>query len=164
VTDASADEARAAAMLDAAAVAIVDGVERCLAGWVVTQVGRILDAWDRADPEARATAERAAAAAGDAVTRRVSAELRELFACDPADQLRTPLQIVRGAVREPTEILAAAGVAAVVREPFDERTLPDDHYDLAPRTLGDLGDADLAPLMLVWGRAKAQVLRARAAR
>ena len=61
-------------------------------------------------------------------------------------------------------MLAAAGVPPVVRDGFDERAWPDDHYDLVPHTLGDLGDPDLAPLLLAWGMAKAAVLRARAER
>ncbi len=156
------DEARAAAMLGEAGVAIVAGVERLLPTWVPAQVVRILDAWDRAAPAVRAEAERAALAAGPEVAARVATELRALFAADPAAQVRTPLQVVRGAVREPTAILAAAGVAPVARDAFDERALPEDRYDLAPRTLGDLGDPELAPLLLVWGQAKARVLRARA--
>jgi hypothetical protein len=166
MTDPSAaeDEARATAMLADAGAAIVAGVERCLPDWVPAQVTRILDLWGRADPAVRAEAERAAAAAGPAVTARVVGELRRLLASDPAEQRRTPLQVVRSAVREPTEILAGAGVAPVARDPFDERAHPEDRYDLAPRTLGDLGDPELAPLLLVWGHAKARVLRARAAR
>jgi hypothetical protein len=61
-------------------------------------------------------------------------------------------------------VLQAAGVPPVVRDDFDERAWPDDVYGLVPRTLGDLGDADLAPLHLAWGMAKAAVLRARRAR
>lgn len=154
--------ARAQAMLAEAAGAIVAGVERCVPAWVPAQVARILDAWGRTEPSARAEAEAAAAAAGPEVAARVADELRDLFAQDPADQMRTPLQVVRTAVREPTEILAAAGVPAVVRDEFEARTQPEDRYGLAPRTLGDLGDPDLAPYLLVWGRAKATILRARA--
>ena len=58
----------------------------------------------------------------------------------------TPLEIVRTAVREPSEVLERAGVPAVVRDAFDEQAWPDDRYGLVPRTLGDLGDADLGPL------------------
>ena len=38
---------------------------------------------------------------------------------------------------------------------------PDDTYGLVVHGLGDLGDADLAPLQMAWGLAKAKVLRAR---
>ena len=91
-------------------------------------------------------------------TARVVARLRELFADDPAAQIATPLEIVRSAYREPTSVLEVAAVPPVERDAFDERAWPDDRYGLVPRTLGDLGDPDLAPLMLAWGMAKAAVL------
>ena len=50
---------------------------------------------------------------------------------------------------------------AVARDGFDERAWPDDRYGLVIRTLGDLGDDDLAPLHFAWGMAKARVLRSR---
>jgi hypothetical protein len=93
----------------------------------------------------------------------VTAELAALLALDPAEQGATPLEIVRGAVREPTDALRAAGIGAVVRDEFDERHRPDDVYDLAPRAVGDLGDPDLGPQLIAWGLAKARVLRTRAA-
>jgi hypothetical protein len=86
-----------------------------------------------------------------------------LFALDAAQQRTTPLQIVRGLVAAPTSVLRTAGVPGVERDAFDERAFPDDDYDLAPRTLGDLGDPDLGPLLLAWGLAKAAVLRDRRA-
>ena len=101
--------------------------------------------------------------AATAATARVTVELEALLALDPADQRATPLEIVRSAVREPTEALRAAGIGAVVRDEFDERHQPDDVYDLTPRTVGDLGDAELGPQLLAWGLAKSRVLRARAA-
>jgi len=162
VTSSKADETRAARRLAEASDAIVAGVERELPRWTQRQVARIVDAWGRLDPSARAEAERAAIDAGEEAVARVTARLRELFAADAAMQAATPLEIVRTAYREPTAILAAAGIPPVERDPFDERAWPDDRYGLVPRTLGDLGDPDLAPLLLAWGMAKAAVLRARA--
>ena len=156
------DEAAALERLHDAGEAIVDGVERCLPGWVIAAVDRLLDAWARATAEQVAAARAAARDAGPAVAERIGAELRELFALDPSEQRVTPLQVVRGAVREPTAILASAGVAAVDRDPFEARAFPDDRYGLVPNALGDLGDPELSPLLLVWGMAKAAVLRARA--
>ena len=147
--------------LRATGEAIAAGVASGLPTWVSAQVERILDAWGKADADARARAREAASTAGPEAATRVGTALEELFAIDPADQRSTPLAIVRTAYREPTAILGEIGVPAVVRDPFDERTLPEDRYDLAPRTLGDLGDPDLAPLHLAWGVAKARVLRAR---
>jgi hypothetical protein len=86
-------------------------------------------------------------------------ELRALFAAAATDQRATPLQVVRSAYREPTALLASLGIPAVARDEFDERAWPDDRYCMVPRTLGDLGDPDLAPLQLAWGMAKTAVLR-----
>jgi hypothetical protein len=162
VTSSKDDEAIAARRLDDASDAIVTGVARELPGWVQRSVTRIADVWGRLDTESRAALDRAAADAGAAAAGRVTAELRALFADDAAAQRATPLEIVRSAYREPTAVLASAGVPAVARDAFDERAWPDDAYGLVPRTLGDLGDPDLAPLHLAWGMAKSAVLRARA--
>ena len=125
-------------------------------------MARILDAWGQLDVDHRAAAIAAATDAAGPATEQVVARLRELFARDPAEQRATPLQIVRTLVAAPTAVLHEAGVPGVVRDAFEARAFPDDEYDLAPRTLGDLGDPDLAPQLLAWGLAKAAVLRARA--
>jgi len=155
------DAARALARLEETGSAIVGGVERQVPGWVQAQVERLLDAWGRAPAETRVRAEAESVEAGAAATRRIVDQLRALFAVDPARQQATPLEIVRTVYREPTAVLAAAGVPPIVRDEFDERAWPDDVYGLVPRTLGDLGDPELAPLHLAWGMAKATVIRAR---
>jgi hypothetical protein len=161
VTSSRDDETRAARRLAEASDAIVAGVERELRGWTQREVARILDAWGRFDAVARIGIEQQAVAAGDEATARVTARLRELFAADPAAQNATPLEIVRTGYREPTAVLDAAGVPPVERDAFASRAWPDDRYGLVLHTLGDLGDPDLAPLLLAWGMAKAAVLRAR---
>jgi hypothetical protein len=157
------DGARSLQLLAEAGDAIVVGVERELPGWVIRQVARIVDAWDRLEPEVCARTGAAAIGAAQDATIRVVSELSRLFELDAAEQAVTPLQIVRSAYREPTAVLAAAGIPAVERDDFDERAWPDDVYGLVPANLGDLGDPELAPLHLTWGMAKAGVLRARAA-
>ena len=157
-------EAAALTRLRTAGEFIVAGVERCVPDWVVTHVRRILDAWGRADASTRDRADEDARVAGRQAADRLTRELRALLALDATDQRSTPLEVVRTAVREPTRVLEAAGVPPVVRDDFDERAFPDDRYGLVPRTLGDLGDASLAPLHLEWGMAKAAVLRARSGR
>jgi len=151
----------------AAGEGIVAGVEARLPGWVVAQVGRILDAWGRADAATRARAEAGARDAGGAAAGRVAGRLRELQALDPSEQSTTPLEVVRSAYREPTAVLDAAGVPSVERDDFDERAWPDDRYGLVPRTFADLpnedGDDDLGPLHLAWGLSKAAALHARVA-
>jgi len=149
----------ASVRLEQTGAAIVAGVERYLPGWVERQVERILDAWDGLDRAARERAREDARAAGVAATARVGAALRALLSSPVAEQHATPLQVVRTAYREPTGVLTAAGVPPVVRDQFDERAWPDDRYGLVPRTLGDLGDEELSPLLLAWGLAKAATLR-----
>lgn len=153
------NDARDGLELDRVGESIVAGVESCLPGWVVGQVARILDAWGRLDGLRRVEVERAAELAGRDAAARVKRELRALFALPALEQRATPLEIVRSAYREPTAVLRDAGVPEVVRDEFDERAWPDDVYALVPRTLGDLGDTELAPLHLAWGLAKAKVIR-----
>jgi len=151
------------AMMAAAGAAIVDGVERSGAVWATRHVDRILDAWGRVPDDRRAELREQAANAGRDAAARVADALRDLLGRDPAEQRATPLEVVRSMVREPTALLRSVGVPPVVRDPFDERALPDDDYDLAPRTLADVDEA-LGPELLVWGVAKAKVLRARVER
>jgi hypothetical protein len=161
------DERRGLELLAEASAAIVAGVERELPGWVERSVARILDAWGRTPPDARQRAERDAVAAGRAATTRVVSELRDLFSLDAEAQRSTPLEVVRGAYREPTAVLASVGIPPVAREDFDERAWPDDRYGLVVHVIGDLRadpDADdPGPYLLAWGLAKAKVLRARRA-
>jgi hypothetical protein len=145
--------------LDEASAAIVAGVERTLPTWVEARIAFIADAWGSLDVEARARLDARARDAAASTTKRVVAELRALFATDAAAQRSTPLEIVRSAVREPTEVLAGAGIPAIERDEFEERAFPDDQYGLTPRTLADLGDEALGPLQLAWGLAKVGVLR-----
>ena len=107
------------------------------------------------DDAERARLDADAVTAGDAAAARVGASLREFFSTPPDQQRTTPLEIVRTATREVTEVLAAAGIPPVER---------DDEYDVTPATLADLGDDELGPLQLAWGLAKAKVLRADAER
>jgi hypothetical protein len=154
------DETEARRILDESGAAIVAGVERCGPGWVEEQVGRVLNAWARLDAGERGRVEAQARAAGVAAATRVARSLRDLLATPVERQRSTPLELVRTLYREPTAVLAAAGVPPVMREEFDARTWPDDRYGLVPRTLADLGDPDLGPLHLAWGLAKAAALRA----
>ncbi len=142
--------------------AIAAGVERELPGWVRVQIARIADAWGRLDDATRTQLDHDAEVAASVTTERIVQELRTLLDADVAEQRATPLQVVRSAYREPTVALAAAGIPPVERDEFDERAWPDDRYGLVPHTLGDLGDPDLAPMLLAWGMAKSGVLRDRA--
>jgi len=154
------------ARLREASAALVEGVGRALPGWAARSAEGLLAAWGGPagggleDARRRAVVEQARAA-GEAAARRVAADLAALLALDPAEQRATPLQVIRTAVAEPTAVLAAAGLPDVVRDPFDERSWPNDRFGLVPRTLRDV-DPDLAAVHFAWGVAKAAVLRARA--
>ncbi len=140
---------------------LVEGVARLGAVWVVRVVTGLVDAWDRLDAVARGAAIAAAAEAGAAGAARVEGELRALFALDPAAQRATPLEIIRSLRREAGEVLRAAGVPEVVRDPFETRAFPDDVYGIVLKTPAELGDDELGGALLAWGLGKAKVLRAR---
>ncbi len=160
--DRAAAEARGLEQLTQVGRLIVAGVERALPTYLARRVEGMLDAWggvtdvDRR-PEITAQAQASAALA----TARVVAALEDLLALDPDEQRATPLQIVRTAVREPTALLLDLGMPEVVRDEHDERSWPDDVYGLGIVTFADLDDDDLAPLHLMWGVAKATVMKAR---
>jgi len=168
VPDRLSGDAHAAKRLREASDAMIAGVAVQLPGWSTAQVDRILDAWGRADPATREQARADAADAGQRACARVVASLEALLDRDAAAQAMTPLEIVRSAYEEPTEVLVRIGVPPVERDDFDERAWPGDRYGLVPRTLSDLrtrpDDDDLGPLLLVWGMAKAAVLRTRTER
>jgi hypothetical protein len=135
------------------------GVERELPGWVRAQVERIARAWGRLSDAEHARLSAVVDPVARVTTARVVGDLRELLAADAVSQRSTPLQVVRSAYREPTDLLRSFGIPPVTRDAFDERAWPDDDYGLVPHTLGDLGDPDLGPLLLAWGLAKTAVLR-----
>ena len=99
----------------------------------------------------------AAHAAGARAAAEVGARLRALLAEDVDEQRTSPLSILRGAVRYPTEVLAAAGVPPVRRDEFAERAFPDDVYGLTPAAWRDLGDA-VQDAGVVWGAWKAKTV------
>lgn len=142
---------------------ILDRLTSALPAWVVGEIGRIADAWVDAGGTAVGW-EAAAHTAGAAAATRVGAELRDLFASEPEAMRRTPLEVVRTVVAEPTAVLHALGIPPLERDDFETRSWPDDDYGLTPATLADLGDPDLGPLLLAWGMAKSAALRSGADR
>ena len=137
--------------------ALADGIAAAVPGWVERSVDRIYRAW--AGPPPPAVVEAARRSGRDAGAT-VGPAVRLLLEADVDDQRTTPLSILRDAVCYPTEVLAAAGVPEVVRDPMDEEMFPDDPYGLTPAALGDV-DSGLAGLGLAWGAAKASIHRRR---
>jgi hypothetical protein len=140
------------------ATALADAVVRAVPGWVERSVGRIMRAWQGGAPDenvmesARQAGQRAAIEVGAAMTALLSADIDE--------QRTTPLALLRGAVRYPTQVLQEAGVPPVERDPIQVRLLPDDLYDLSPASFADI-DPSLAEPGMVWGAAKALAHRRR---
>ncbi len=155
-------EADGYALMTQGAALLIDGVARLGPAWVVRSVTALIDAWGELDDRTRAGAIAAATVAGGRAATRVETELRSLFELDPAGQRATPLEIIRSLFREASEVLRAAGVPAVVRDPFETRAFPDDPYGIVLKNPAELGDDELGGALLAWGLGKAKVLRSRA--
>jgi hypothetical protein len=156
VTDDAADEAAYrthAATLSAA-------IERALPGWIARCVEvRCIESGRAPDGQVREAASSAGAAAAAQFVPRV----RDLLEADPDEQQTTPLALLRDATRHGTAALSSLGVAPVERDEFSQRAFPEDIYDLAPASFGDV-DPELVEPGIVWGAAKAHLhlLRRRA--
>ena len=83
--------------------------------------------------------------------------LRSALETDVDAQRTNPLQLLRDAVRFPTEVLSRAGVPPARRDEMDARINPDDVYALAPAHWNDVHESLLEP-GIVWGAAKAQTV------
>ena len=145
------DEALARIGADLAAA-----VTAVLPGWVESRVVGLVAAWSGSSPAAVTDEVRLAARdAGQAAAADVGPDLARLLAADVDAQWTNPMTIVRRAVGHAAAVLEAAGVGAVVRSPEDEAHLPDDRYDLTPRTFADV-DPSLHEIGIVWGAVKAR--------
>lgn len=144
-----ADDPADAALMASVSGALADACVAALGPWVVGAIERA------AGPAAASLAPQAAAVGGRCAAE-IGAELRALLALDIDRQRTTPLAVLRGACRYPTAVLAAAGIAAPARDPFDERSNPDDRYGLGPSTWADLGP-EVGELGIAWGAAKAHL-------
>jgi hypothetical protein len=136
--------------VDQHATALADAIEAALPGWVERSVRSRLP-----DPAPVAVAE-AAADAGRRAAAEVGGAVRTLLAADVDEQQTTPLSLLRGAVRYPTDVLRAAGVPPAERDEVQQRLFPDDVYDLSPASFADV-DPLLAEPGIEWGAAKAFV-------
>ena len=126
---------------------LADALEQALPGWVARCIGDAADDATVAD-------------AGQRTVDEVMPRIRALLAADVDAQRINPLAILREAIRHPTEVLRAAGVAPRSRSRFDEEHFPDDLYGLAPMTWRDVDDSLHEP-GIVWGALKARASMAR---
>lgn len=149
-----ADDARALARY---AGALADGIATAIPGWIERSVRRVLDEQDIAVDEALAAR---IAAAGRAAQADGAPRVRALLAADVDAQRTNPLSVLRSLVPHATAVLRHAGARPTGRDPFSERSFPDDAYDLTPASFADVDPALHEP-GLVWGAAKAHVHLAR---
>jgi hypothetical protein len=138
--------------LAAYAAELADAVDEALPRWVRRCVERFIPVSDAVATEVdEAVVE---------VRARVGVAVRTLLLTDIDEQATTPLTLLRRAVAEPTAILRRHGVAPVERDEFEERSFPDDVYNLTPASFADV-DPSLADVGLRWGAAKAFVFKQR---
>jgi hypothetical protein len=149
------DDPADAAALAAHAGALADALVETLPGWVERCIADRYRAGRGEEPPGAVVA--AGRVAASAALADVEGPLRELLATDPDTQRANPLALLRQAVARPTQVLRAAGVPPVDRDPHAERLFPDDDYDLSPGAFADLDPALHEP-GLVWGAAKAHVV------
>lgn len=140
------------AELQVATVELALRVESVLPGWVVRSVVGLHRAWAGEVP---AEVSAAAEVAGQRAADEVGAELRRMAGPVHGELSTTPLTVIRAAVRFPAAVLRDAGVPGVVRDAYDERHFPDDHYGLTPRSFSDI-DPALHEAGLRWGAARAR--------
>lgn len=126
---------------------LVEAAERAIGDWV---------RWSIADRAPHLSTESQTDTAARQATTELGAELRTLLSQDIADQTESPLQVLRRGVRFATAVLANADVPPTSRDDFARQNFPDDVYDLAPASFGDVHSSLHEP-GLIWGAAKAHV-------
>ena len=132
-------------------------IDDAIVGWVVRcVVGRVVGTGGRVDDTLTTEAERA----GELCRADVSPRITRLLSTDIDAQRGSPLDILRGATRYATGVLAGRGVPTVDRDAFAVAHFPDDAYDLGPATFADVSP-DLTEPGIRWGAAKAHVHLAR---
>jgi len=133
---------------------LVEAIGRAIEPWLVRiAVDTFAAERGSVSPEFRQVAQDAAREGGEWVLARLQATLR----VDVDAQRVNPLQTLRDAVRFPTRVLWDAGVAAKVRDEYDEKINPEDIYGIGPAHWTDI-DESLTEPGIVWGAAKASTV------
>lgn len=149
----TADAERYAQISDA----LVAAVDAAVPGWIEGLVTRRIVEWSgHASPEVAA----AAVTAGEDARKEVVPALRALVETDVDNQRTNPLSLLRDATRHAHAVLADAGMPAMRRDQFAERSFPDDSFGLVPATWADV-DPALHEIGITWGAAKAFLHKAR---
>lgn len=139
--------------MDAPARQLLTVAERVVPSWVRSSIERhLVDANAGPSRDINAVIDRVAAGA--------LRDLRDLLSLDPEQQSTNPLTVLRRATVPITAFLNESGVAPVRRDEFQQRSFPDDLYDLCPATWADVSDELVEP-GLEWGAWKAAVIISR---
>ncbi len=164
----SDDDARLAEIANT----LVEGLERELQPWLQTlllerlatvsplqvsplQVSPSEESSSGADTDPTSV-EHAVATTSATVSDAIVDNVRTLLETDIDEQRANPLALVRSGLGPATELLRELGVDPLIRDPFVEQSYPDDVFDLAPATFGDIHES-LHEAGLMWGAAKAHV-------
>jgi hypothetical protein len=139
------------------AAVLADGIERSIGPWVERSVEIVCE---KSGVMVTGKLRQQARTAGAEATAEIAPRVRALLALDIDEQRLGPLELLRSAVRWPTQVLRDLGIAAASRDESAKAMFPDDDYDLTPASFGDLDPALHEP-GLVWGAAKAHVFLAR---
>lgn len=139
------------------ATALGDGIAVAIGPWVERSV---ITVCENSGILVTGNLRQKAVAAGADATAAIAPKVQALLALDIDDQHMGPLELVRGVVRWPTEVLREAGVPQAHRDEAAKAMFPDDDYDLIPGSFRDI-DPSLHEPGLVWGAAKAHVHLAR---
>ncbi len=139
------------------AAVLADGIELAIGPWVERSVESVCAS---AGVMVTGNLRQKARAAGAEATAEIAPQVRTLLLLDIDEQRGGPLELLRQAVRWPTEVLSDAGVPEVNRDESAKVMFPADLYDLTPGSFRDI-DSSLHEPGLVWGAAKAHVRLAR---
>jgi len=139
------------------AAVLADGIERAIGPWVERSVVTVCE---KSGVMVTGNLRQRARTAGAEATAEIAPRVHALLALDIDEQRVGPLELLRGAVRWPTQVLRDSGVTAASRDESARAMFPDDDFDLTPASFGDLDPALHEP-GLVWGAAKAHVFLAR---
>lgn len=139
---------------ESATADLIDAIDTVVEAWLVRVAETVFVAGNGVLTDDFRRAVQAVAREGATWT---MAKLHVALEVDVDAQRVNPLQILRDAVRFPTEVLLAAGIPTPQRDEFDVKINPDDVYGIGPAHWNDI-DESLTEPGIIWGAAKASTV------
>jgi len=139
---------------ESATADLIDAIDKVVEGWLVRVAETVFVGRNGVLTGDFRRAAQAAAREGATWT---MTKLHAALEVDVDAQRVNPLQILRDAVRFPTEALLAAGIPTLQRDEFDVKINPDDVYGIGPAHWNDI-DESLTEPGIIWGAAKASTV------